>query len=250
MILLFGGTTEGKRVISLLNEMQLPFLYSTKTKVETELGEFGKERNGALDFIGLKELINSAGIKNVINASHPFAQELHQTIDKASKILNIRVLRLERIYSRHIKQEFVTYANDYKEIIRMLVNDFQGKNLLALTGVQSIERFKPFWKDNTCYFRILDRQTSLDIAERSDFPINQLIMKKPENLVGNEEELIDRFKIDVIVTKESGTTGKLEEKVQIAMKKEIRIIILKKPITPPSFIQIQNIEELKIILKQ
>ena len=248
MILVFGGTTEGKRVISLLNEMHLPFLYSSKTEFNVELGEYGRYRNGALTSEALIQLIQEEKIEKIIHASHPFAKELHTTIEEAIETEKIEVLRLERTYSDHINDELVTYVDDYEEILIALTQPFKGKNLLALTGVQSIEKLKPFWIKNTSYFRILDRKSSIDLSDKSNFPREQLILEKPENLIGGEQALIDQFKIDVIITKESGNTGALENKIELALKSEIPILILTKPTLPKSFIQLQSTEELKAVL--
>ena len=248
MVLVFGGTTEGKHVISLLNEMQLPFVYSTKTKIDVELGELGKYRNGALTSEALIKLIQEENIERIIHAAHPFAKELHVTIDEATQVEKIEVLRLERSYSKRLENELVIYFDDYTDLLVALHKDFQGKNLLALTGVQSIEKLKTFWANNMSYFRILDRDSSIDISEKSNFPREQLILEKPENLIGGEQVLIDQFNIDVIITKESGNTGALESKIELALKSEIRILILTKPTLPKSFIQLQSREELKAVL--
>ncbi|MCH2225609.1 MAG: precorrin-6A/cobalt-precorrin-6A reductase [Crocinitomicaceae bacterium] len=248
MILVFGGTTEGRHVVSLLNEMQIPFVYSTKAKIDVELGKFGMYRHGVFTKKALVNFIQEENISLIINASHPFAKELHQTIDEVSQLENTKVLRLERIYSERVVNDWVKYVDDYHEVIDILLEGFQDQNLLALTGVQSIEKFKEFWKDNTCYFRILDRVSSIQIARKSGFPKTQLILEQPENLIGGEEQLIDQLNIDVIVTKESGGTGALDEKIRIAISKRTPLFILKKPTTPRSFIQVQSINELKKIL--
>ncbi|MCJ8290834.1 MAG: precorrin-6A/cobalt-precorrin-6A reductase [Crocinitomicaceae bacterium] len=248
MILVFGGTTEGKQVISLLNEMQLTYVYSTKTEVNVELGEFGQYRNGALTPETLIQLIQEEKIQRIIHAAHPFAMELHQTIDIAAEQEKIEVLRLERNFSERVDHELVKYLKNYTELLATLRRDFQGKKLLALTGVQSIGKLKPFWKDNISYFRILDRNSSIDIADKSDFPREQLILEEPKNLIGGEEKLIDQLKIEVIATKESGSTGALEEKIELALKRKVPIFILTKPPLPKSFIQVQNVESLNVIL--
>ena len=43
MILVFGGTTEGKKVATLLEGLAMPFVYSTKTNISFEETEVSKK---------------------------------------------------------------------------------------------------------------------------------------------------------------------------------------------------------------
>ena len=78
MILVFGGTTEGKLVASSLDEANISYLYSTKTKVA--FNGNGLPINGPLMQSQIEQLCAQENIKCIINASHPFAEELHTTI--------------------------------------------------------------------------------------------------------------------------------------------------------------------------
>ncbi len=77
MILVFGGTTEGKKVATFLEAMATPFIYSTKTKIKFQENEIARYRFGALNADQLENYIHKHKIKLIINAAHPFAEVLH-----------------------------------------------------------------------------------------------------------------------------------------------------------------------------
>ena len=94
MILVFGGTTEGKQVIEVLNTLQKPFVYTTKTKIEPEVGSSGAYRFGAFTVESLQQFIKEKGIFLIVHASHPFAEVLHETIAVVAVQMDVPVYRL------------------------------------------------------------------------------------------------------------------------------------------------------------
>ena len=109
MILIFGGTTEGKQVIEVLQQLRLPHIYSTKTEIDVVLGECGKYRHGAFSSRRLEKFIRENNITMIVHASHPFATELHQTISGASINCKIPVF----IWAFHFKgPSFIIFCNN------------------------------------------------------------------------------------------------------------------------------------------
>ncbi len=150
MLLVFGGTTEGKKVAAILEKEEYHYFYSTKTKIDFQSGNYGTYRYGAFNKETLIDFCKDNSIKIIIHASHPFAEELHQTIYKASIELNIPVLRFERTYPERISNDLINYFSSYQEAINYLA-DNNIQNLLALTGVQTIEKLKSYWANASHY---------------------------------------------------------------------------------------------------
>jgi len=249
MILVFGGTTEGKQAIEVLEALQLPYIYSTKTKIKVELGDYGNYRFGAFSEENLKQFISEENITSIIHASHPFAEVLHQTINVVSEKCKIQVYRLQREYPERIQSSIIHYVSDYEEALTLLNEKFEGKTLLGLTGVQTIIKFENFWKNTLSYFRILDRQSSIDIALKSDFPENQLVLGYPNTSVEAEVELFQQKNIEVVITKESGNSGALSIKIESAKQCNIPVLIIKKPELPAYFQLIKSKAALSEFLK-
>jgi len=249
MILVFGGTTEGKKVIQLLEKLELPYLYSTKTEISVALKSYGTYRFGALSEDSLSQYVVENQIDCCIHASHPFATILHTTIARVFEKHKLPVFRLQREYPAHSTSKNVHYVSDYPDAISLLKNTFSNKRLLGLTGVQTIEKLNDYWKSNLSYFRILDRQSSIDIAVKSNFPLNQLILGYPNIKVSEETSLYREKKIEVVLTKESGNSGSLSIKIVAAESLGIPIIIIKKPSLPSYFQLAPNVSILESLLK-
>ncbi|OEJ99430.1 hypothetical protein A8C32_08195 [Flavivirga aquatica] len=244
MILVFGGTTEGKQVASILDDLQLPYYYSTKTKID--FNGMGKPISGAMDVLDIERFCIENKVSHIINASHPFAEELHKTI--ANNSLSIPLIRFERFFPEKTNHELVHYVDGFKEAIQLLKNN-KYKKLLALSGVQTIQKLTSFWKQNKTWFRILDRESSRAIAQKSGFPSENLLFGYPQS--SHEEVLLYKeLNPDVILTKESGTNGKLEQKITAAITTNTSIVIINKPLLSKKYICVNNETQLITILKE
>lgn len=248
MILVFGGTTEGKQVVEVLEALQLDFVYSTKTEIPFQQTQYRSYRFGAFTEQKLADYIQSNKVRLIVNASHPFASQLHTTVANVAKKLCIRVLRLERAYPKHTVNPNVFYLDSYSEVLSLLNKKEIKPIVLALTGVQSIPKLASYWKTTQSYFRILDRKSSIEIAKKADFPEEQLILGMPNKTVEKERKLIEKYGIELILTKESGASGMLSIKIETALQMNIPIIILKKPALPSSFKLVYNTYELKELI--
>lgn len=240
MILLLGGTTEAKQVAGHLDEAGLAYIYSTRTPVIFE-GK-GQYRSGSLDKDGLKEFCELHSISLIINACHPFAKELHATV--ASLADQVPVIRFEREFAKRTDHPLVHYVSGYTQALEQI--EKQGyQSMLALSGVQSIPLLCNFWEAHTCWFRILNREYSTDLASRCNFPQEYLIFGLPQEKE-EEIELFSRLKPEVILTKESGLNGKLDAKIEAAIACNIPIFIIERP--ELSFTTVHELKELSILI--
>ena len=216
MILVFGGTTEGKKVIAELSSNGHPFLYTTKTKTDWQPVPGGQYRYGILDEEQLEHLVINEKVSLIINAAHPFATTLHQTIANVATQFQRQVIRIERPTEPKVKHHQVHYVENYDEATTLL-KKLGNPKLLALSGVQSIPKLTSYWKKTTTYFRILDRPTSFAIAKASHFPQAQIIAGYPSLALEEEITLIKKLGVEAILTKESGTSGLQQVKIKAAL---------------------------------
>ncbi len=242
MILLSGGTTEGKEVAGWLDSAGMPYIYSTRSRINFKGS--GGYRYGPLDAAGFEAFCRHHQINSVINASHPFAEELHRGV--ASLAPEIRLIRFERAFPERVNHPLVFYVAGYPEALHLLhVKDISS--LLVLSGVQSIPKLEQFWKNKRTWFRILDRQESREFARLHGFPAENLLAGYP---LDEEEEtaLLRKLGAQAILTKESGFNGKLPEKIAAAISCRIPIFIIKKPKLPEAYQVVRSKTELFKIL--
>ena len=98
MILIFGGTTEGRKAVEVLEEGGSPYFYSTKTGEQEITLHHGQRIDGALDAEAMLAFCREHDIRLIVDATHPFASQLHQTIAQVAAQLDLPVVRYERIY--------------------------------------------------------------------------------------------------------------------------------------------------------
>lgn len=215
MILVFGGTTEGRKAAEVLEEGGSPFFYSTKTGEQNITLHHGQRIDGAMDGEAMHAFCRERDIRLIVDAAHPFASTLHATIALVSTNLQIPVIRYERIYPEREKD--ITWIDDYCEI---KAADLRGLTLLATTGVQSIGKLKYLEAQGVkVIYRILNRESSIALAHQQGATNNQLCYYEDDTMPS----------ADAILMKESGISGGFTEKVNEARAKGMRIIVIKRP---------------------
>ena len=220
MILVFGGTTEGRKAVEVLEESGNAYFYSTKTGEQDIALHHGTRLDGALDEEAMLSFCQSHSIRLIVDAAHPFASQLHHTIAKVSEKLKIPAIRYERIYPP--RDESICWIDDYSQIPRDI------NSLLATTGVQSIAKLKSLEADGIkVYYRILNRESSIALAMKQGANMEQICYYENPNDIP--------VKADAILLKESGISGGFVEKVDAAKALGMRIIALKRPKLPNIF---------------
>ena len=226
MILVFGGTTEGRKVVEALDRAGKPYFYSTKSDLQKVESHHAVRITGGLDFRAMTDFCVRNEIKLMVDAAHPFAANLHATIAEVCKSIDIPAIRFERKYPP--KDARIIWCDGYEDAMAKLMND-DVRNLLALTGVQTIGKLKDYWQSRECHFRILNREESLVKAREAGFPEENLCFYENN---GDITTLIDKYHPDAIITKESGETGGFDEKVDEALSKGIRVYAVARPALP------------------
>lgn len=231
MILILGGTTEGRMAVKVADEAGSPYYYSTKGELQEVICRNGTHITGGMDATAMTGFCLNYKIRLLVDAAHPFAVGLHSAVAQTSKALQIPVVRVERRYPQHTAK--IIWCNDYEDAVNRLKAD--GINsLLALTGVQTISKLRGYWQKNTCWFRILQREESLTLAKGQGFDENRLVYYEQES----DEELIARLQPQAVLTKESGESGGFLQKVEAAHKYGIPVYAVKRPQLPIDFITV------------
>lgn len=229
MILVLGGTTEGRLVARVLEEAGKPFLYSTKGEGQEIELVHGQRICGALDEDAMAACCSEASVRLLVDAAHPFAIQLHQTVAAVAARLRLPVIRYERKYPPR-NPDFV-WCDGYADAIQKM--ELAGvSRLLAWSGVNTIRPLHPFWSKHEAFFRILNRDDSRQIALGQGFPMDHLLFYQEQS----DEALIEQLSPDAILTKESGNSGFFEEKTAAAIQQHIPVYVIKRPVLPDSFL--------------
>ena len=239
MILILGGTTEGRVAVRVADEAAATYYYSTKGTLQSIECAHGIRLTGAMNAEEMECFCRDHAIKLLIDAAHPFAQVLHQTIEKVSKCLQIPVIRYERRYPP--RDEDLIWCDSYADAIHQMEN--KGiQRLLALSGVNTLAPLRPYWRSHTTWFRILEREESLSLAEKQGFPQERLVFYREGE---DELKLLEQLHPDAILTKESGFSGYFTDKVNAARQFGIPVFVVKRPTLPETFYRVYGEDGLR-----
>nr|WP_321522535.1 cobalt-precorrin-5B (C(1))-methyltransferase CbiD [uncultured Macellibacteroides sp.] len=232
MILILGGTTEGKEVARILDEAGHPFYYSTKGDKQEVTCKNGIRITGGMNKNQMTGFCLKHEISLLIDAAHPFAELLHQTVSDVAGNMHIPVIRYERVYPP--RDPDIIWCSSYDEAIYKLKKHKINK-LLALTGVQTIQKLRPYWQEHDCWFRILDREESHLLATAQGFPTEKILCYTPGD---DESALLHKLTPNAILTKESGQSGYFVQKAEAARQFGIPVFAITRPILPANFITV------------
>ena len=246
MILVFGGTTEGRKAVETLEEAGALYYYSTRSDGQQIELVNGVHLTGDMDVPKMIECCREHDIRLIIDAAHPFAEELHRNLLFVAKHICAPIIRYDRIYPKHDSD--LIWCKDFKEAVNLLEAN-HIERLLALTGVSTIGQLQQYWKklgtDNRnpemkhdCWFRILNRRASKFIAMANRFPEERLVYYETDET----SSLIEQLHPDAIITKESGLSGGFTEKVEAARNTGLKLFVVERPNYPPHTPNPQNVQ--------
>ena len=225
MIIVFGGTTEGRMAAKVLDESGATYCYSTRGDFQDIQLVHGIHVTGAMEVPEMVAFCHEHGIRLIVDAAHPFAVNLHRNVIDLAGQIGVPIIRYDRIYSPH--DEDIVWCKDYDDAISQL--RAHGVNrLLALTGVNTINPLRAYWQERECWFRILNRGESLAGAQKAGFPADHLVYYEKDDTAA----LIERLRPQAIITKESGMSGGFAEKVEAARQARIRVFVVERPLYP------------------
>ncbi|MCK4821472.1 precorrin-6A reductase [bacterium] len=231
MILLFGGTSETFQIANLLAENNFDVLISNLTDSPTgwDLSNSIRLRHGALDVSSMCELVAEEGITAIVDAAHPYAEQLHNTAVDVSRTTNIPYYRYERPGIDYAGYD-IEFADDHQYGAELTFRF--GRRALLTTGTRNLE---PYVKaaQNTgskLFVRVLPCEESLACCREYGVDEDNIVAECGPFTIEQNLELIKKYCIAVLVTKDSGLAGGVLEKLEAAKTCEIKVVVIRKPV--------------------
>ena len=222
-LLIFGGTTEGR----ILAETLVNQGHQVTVSVATSLGaeELGgipcTVWEGRLEEAAMEERVRAFDL--VIDATHPYAEEVSRHIRKACTKTGVPLRRVLRAASREedcIRVDSCKAAAEY-------LNRRPG-NVLIATGSKALRDYGCLAPERM-YPRVLPTHAALNICEEMGIPHrNILALQGPFTLAMNVA-MLEHYHISYLVTKDGGTVGGFTEKQQAARQAGAQLILVGRP---------------------
>ena len=236
-----SGTEEGREIVKRLNDKG----EGVVTTVATEYGQEIYEKiglghlciQGRLDIKELSELIRNKNVDTLIDATHPYATQASLNAIKASDESGIKYIRFQRSASVTEDgdtgktpidiQGFVHLVTDIDEAVSWCSKS-DRKRILLTTGFSAAEKFVKLKDEKEIFIRILPMPAHIEQCVSMGIkPSNILALQGPFSLELNTA-IYNQYRIDVVITKDSGKTGGVPEKIQSASEAGIDIVIIKR----------------------
>lgn len=229
-VLIFAGTTEGRRLSDWLCERKIP----NTVCVATEYGElvlkedpFRSVRMGRMEPVEMRSKFLSGVYGTVIDATHPYAAEVTKNIRQAVCGCDISYYRLLRETEGGAAYEQMKYFGDSRSCAEALT-EVKG-NILLTTGSKELEIYSKEEIKDRLYVRVLPGIESLEICKNQGICGKQIVAMQGPFSTELNEALIRQYQIACLVTKESGKAGGYAEKIEAARRTGIPVYVVGKP---------------------
>jgi precorrin-6A/cobalt-precorrin-6A reductase len=245
------GTSEGKKILKLINKYTNEIAVTTATSYG---GEILKDFN--IKVLNTKPLneeemlkwlkTNEIGI--LVDASHPYAEEVTKTALKCSTFLGIQYVRFERQgVLENINWDNIIRVKNYDGAIEA-IKEIDG-NILNTTGGNNVSKFLNLDYKYRIIHRILPLPKVLKKIVEAGISIKDIIAMQGPITYEVEKAFIYQYNVKAILTKDSGIEGGTLEKYKAARETGIKLIVIEKPSFVGSAV-FTNEEELVDYLKQ
>ena len=250
-IVIFAGTTEGRRLSEILADAGIAHTVC----VATEYGEIvmrdqtdaeaarAKEQSlvslhrGRMDRKQIEEFLRNEGYEIVVDATHPYAKVVTENLRGAVAALQTSekkaqspiYLRLEREISETPEAEdpavSIRYFESNADCAKALENT-EG-NILLTTGSKELVTYCASGRLNDrLYVRILPGRESLELCMEQGIKGRQILALQGPFSTEMNAAILKQYDIRHMVTKNSGRTGGYQEKLEAAKMLGIPVYVI------------------------
>lgn len=229
-VMLFGGTTEGRRVIELLETLGIVCYVSVATAYGSKVLETNPDHCrimvGRMDATQIEDFLRQNSIPLVIDATHPYAVEVTANIQSACHACGVQYLRIVREQGR--RPQNAVFFSDFDQIAAYL-NEHEG-NVLLTTGSKDLQRFTHITDfQNRVYARILPLEQSVKAALDAGYPQEHLICEKGPFSEQQNIDMIRQCNACCLVSKDTGDEGGFWQKAGAAEKTGALFLVVERP---------------------
>ena len=241
MIGLVLGTSEGRKMLEILNEATDDIFISTASEYGASLYSgyrFKTANSSPLDERGFCDAIKQNDISVFADVSHPYAVEASRNLIAACKKCGIEYIRYERpgVLQHYADNLNVIIVANYSDMKKEL-SGIKG-TVMNTTGSRNVEKILGMNLENRIIHRVLPSGNVIGELEKLGVKADDIVALKMDlDIQKINDALIDAYEVEVILAKDSGVEGGTVEKIEAAMRNDIKIIVLERqsPNLPNTF---------------
>ena len=229
MILLLGGTLDGRMAAVSLAEKGRDVIYSSVSGYNApQETEHLICRAGAMAQDALETFISGHGISIIVDATHPYAKAASVAAMAAAKNTGVRYVRLERpgIESLNVPTDSVLHFDNYEGAVDFL-NHHPG-NILTTTGSRELARYEEIDKERI-FARVLPTSKVIAECEALGYKPSRIIAMQGPFSKEMNIAMMHAFDIKYLTTKDSGDIGGVAEKISAAAACGVKVLCIDRP---------------------
>ncbi|HAT88153.1 cobalt-precorrin-6A reductase [Cohaesibacter gelatinilyticus] len=229
-ILLLGGTTEARELEAKLTEFS-EFEVIVSLAGRTQAARSGTSLNptdatrhigGFGGVEGLKHFLVQEDINIILDATHPFANQISWNVVAANEELALPILRIERSAWQWQAGDKWVRSPDLTHAVDALTS---GKRYLLAIGRQEAHQFA---RRGDCWF--LSRSIEA-LPTEYQIPNGQQILYQPDGDLDAECDLLAKYSLDGVICKNSGGESGYA-KILAARELGLIVHIIERPNSP------------------
>ena len=227
-IVIFGGTTEGRKLCEMCTEQMLSVIYCVATPDGARPVEALpniKVCVGRLEVSQMAALLKNHCPALVFDATHPYARLVTQNIAAACEQTGFSLIRLCR--ESNNDKNCILFNSD-EDLLEWLKNE--PGNIFSTTGASFAKLYAklPDYK-NRLWMRILPSAESLQICFDAGYSPNRLICIQGPFSEELNCAMFQNANARILVTKNSGSPGGFYEKVRAAKSLGMLVAVICNP---------------------
>ena len=215
-ILLLGGVTEALAIARTLGPEHIYSLAGvgrvpTDLTCQVRVGGYGGVE-------GLAQFVRDEHIGLILDATHPYAAQISHNAAQAARLCGVPCWALRRPAWRPQAGDDWREVADWAELIEALK---PFKRPLFTLGREPLQHLDEIPQEQFWTLRALEVYPGNERCE--------VIGARGPFLIENERALFERQKIDVLISKNSGSTA-TEPKLEVARERGVPVLVLRRPV--------------------
>lgn len=240
-VVIFGGTSEGRELAEYAESHQIPVMVSVVSGYGESLlreSEMVQVHTGALDEAAMRQFLQEAAPKLVLDATHPYARVVTEQVAALCHDLSIPYQRVLRGSEQTAcvetgdavpKTASVFVVDSLSDAVERLKQD--NRPVLLTTGSKELEAFAedPVLRERI-YARVLpDSQVLKKCEDLGIHGAHVIAMQGPFSTELNSA-LLRTVRAGWLVTKEAGKRGGFVEKMEAARQCGVNVVVIRRPV--------------------
>ena len=215
-ILLLGGVTEALAIARTLGPEHIYSLAGvgrvpTDLTCQVRVGGYG-------GFEGLAQFVRDEQISLILDATHPYAAQISHNAAQAARLCGVPCWALRRQAWQPQAADDWREVGDWAELIDALK---PFKRPLFTLGREPLQHLDEIPQEQFWTLRALEVYPGNERCE--------VIGARGPFLIEDERALFDRQQIDVLISKNSGSTA-TEPKLEVARERGVPVLVLRRPV--------------------